>query len=334
MAVSELTFRTELLRMARGYWMSQVLFAAADLRIFETVARDATTAEEIARTRGTDLEATRRLLNGCVAVGLLTKSSGRYRNAPIAEALLVPGRPGYLGHWIALMHRFYGVWGKLPEALLTGKPVGLPAQAGPLEDTEAFALAMHEFALANGREFADRVELAGRRRLLDVGGGVGSYAMMLVQRYPDLAATVFDVAPMVELAKRVIAQAGLENRITTSSGDYGRDRLGTGYDAALLSNVLHQEDVEVCRRILRSVFDALEPGALVMIHGIHVNQEGTGPQWPALQSLLQMLLWGGRVYSVEETVALLADTGFRAATVVSLSLLNGGTIISAERPIH
>src|SRR5262249_53919283 len=151
--------------------------------------------------------------------------------APVAASLLVPGQSGYLGHWVELMSSFSPVWATLPETVRSGKPraLGAPTEAS----AEVFALAMHELAVGPSREFVDRVDLGERTRLLDIGGGAGSYAILLAQRYPALQATVFDLPVMVAIATRMIAEAGVAERVTVRAGDYTCDGFGTGYDVAL-----------------------------------------------------------------------------------------------------
>jgi SAM-dependent methyltransferase len=332
-AVSELTLRNELLAMARGGWLSHLLVTASEAGVFAALAAGGLTAEDAAAACGTDPDATARLLGACAAAGLLTHAGGRFGNGPMAEAFLVPGRPGYLGHWVALMGDFTRVWSRLGDTIRTGKPVGPPEGLGAGQGLRTFALAMHEWALGPGRDLVSRVDLAGRRRLLDVGGGLGTYAVLLAERFPSLRATVLDTEAMVALARPVIAAAGLADRVDTRAGDYTRDDLGEAYDAALLSNVLHQEAAEGCRVLLRRVHAALDPGGLVIVNGIHVNADGVGPLWPALQSLLQLQLWGGRVYSLDDSGAMLREAGFVDLATIPGSLLSGGgALLVATKP--
>lgn len=105
----------------------------------------------------------------------------------------------------------------------------------------------------------------GARRLLDVGGGHGLYSVEFCRRYPDLRATVFDRPEARDAAAETVEAAGLEGRVTFRSGDYLHDELGSGYDVALLCNVLHAHERGEARRLLHRTADALEPGGRLVV---------------------------------------------------------------------
>src|SRR5436853_55848 len=72
---------------------------------------------------------------------------------------------------------------------------------------------------------------------LDLGGGPGSYAIALAKRYPRLKGVVMD--QNVAIARQLIRKSGLEARLKVKAGSILTDALGSGYDAVLISNVLH-----------------------------------------------------------------------------------------------
>ena len=325
----------ELIHTTLGYWRAQVLLTSHQLGFFEVLRDGPLDAAEVAAQAKTSPEYTERLLNACVALKLVRKAAGRYENLPIADSYLVEGRPQYMGHWISLMAAWYRPWGELAEAIRTGQQVEDPMQhlGQDADYTRDFILAMHDYALGPGREMVNHVDLEGRRRLLDLGGGAGSYSILLAERYPELEAVVFDLPAPVEIAREVIAGAGMSDRIGVQAGDYLVDSIGSGYDVVLLSNMLHQEDPEACRDLLRKAYDALVPGGTVIVQAMFLNTGKDGPLWPVLQSLVLLLLYaGGRTYSIEETRQLMADSGFSDIQVKRMSLLNAEAMVIARRP--
>lgn len=102
-------------------------------------------------------------------------------------------------------------------------------------------------------------------RLLDVGGGHGLYAIELCRAYPGLSATVFDYPAALDATRVEIAVADLENRVDVAGGDYWTDDLGTGYDLALVFNVVHAHDAEENRRLFERVGEALDPGGRIAV---------------------------------------------------------------------
>ena len=52
-------------------------------------------------------------------------------------------------------------------------------------------------------------DFSGRRRLLDVGGGPGTYSIALVQQTPGLTSTVLDLPGVLEVTREIVEQTRL-----------------------------------------------------------------------------------------------------------------------------
>ncbi len=324
----------QLIQLGLGYWRSQVLLTANGLGIFNILSGGEKTATEIAQLCKSSADHTERLLNACVAIGLLKKANNRFQNLRISEIFLVEGKPQYMGHWANLMADLYKPWGRLPQAIRSGKPVEDPFEhlGGKSDYTRNFIMAMHDYAAGPGREMANSLDLAGRRKLLDVGGGPGTHSVLLAQKNPQLEAVVLDLPAVVEIAREVISSYGLSDRVTTQAGDYMVDKFGGGYDVVLLSNMLHQEDPETCKMILRKAYDALVKGGMLVIQAMFLNSERDGPVWPTLHSLLLLLVYqGGRAYSFDETIEMLPEVGFVEPEIKRFSLATAESVIIAKK---
>jgi predicted O-methyltransferase YrrM len=320
-----------------GYCHSQVLFTSHRLGVFTCLAGGDCTAAEVAAYCRTSPRHTANLLNAAVALTLVEKTAdGRYSNTALASSFLVEGAPQYMGHWLNLWATWYERWGHLEQSVRTGEPAEDPASrlgADP-EYTRNFILAMHEYARGPGKELINHVDLSQKSRLVDVGGGPGTYAVLLAQANPQLHAVVFDLPGVVDIAREVIDSYGLGARVSTAAGDYMTDSFGDrDYDVALLSNMLHQEDPGSCRAILRKAYDALQPGGLLIVQAMFLNATKDGPVWPALQSVhLSLLYRGGTAYSIDETLELVSAAGFVEARRKRMSLLNAESLVLARRP--
>ena len=334
MSIRESELLTQLLQTVIGYWRSQVLFTVHELGVFNLLSGAGKTAAEIAGHCGSAVAYTEHLLNAAAALGLLKKEGDRFHNAPVAETFLVEGRPQYMGHWVSLMGTWYRTWGGLNQMVLTGKAVEDSQDhlgADP-NYTRNFILAMHEYARGPGKEMVGHVDLSGRRLLLDLAGGPGTYAVMLAQKYPDLRAVVFDLPAVVEIAREVIASYGLSDRVSTCAGDYVVNDFGAGYDVVLMSNMLTQENPESAKKLLRRVYEAMAKGGLLIVQGMFLNAAKDSPAWPALQSLMLSLVYQeGRGYSHDETQILLAEAGFSNPRVKRMSLFNAESLVVATK---
>ena len=113
-----------------------------------------------------------------------------------------------------------------------------------------FILGMHQFAARSGPQFAEALKDLPVRRLIDVGGGAGTYSIALCAARPEARAEILDLAPVVDITRETARAAGLADRVTARVADYRHDEFGADADALLFSNVLHQESAEVCRSML------------------------------------------------------------------------------------
>ena len=327
-------WQIEALGVAEGFFESQVLFSVVELGVFELLAEAPRTLDQLAGDIPADPGALERLLNAAVAIGLLVLDERRYFNGPLSERVLVSGRPGYLGNWMRLMSRWMKNWTHLTESVRTGKPAQDPwLHLGKDPDyTRDFILGMHDYALLRGSEIVEYLDFGGGLRLLDLGGGPGTYAIHFAQRWPDLRVTVFDLPDVVRIAAENARAGGVEEQVSTEAGNYHEEEVGTGYDVAFISDVLHQEDPDTCRMILQKAYRALKPGGRLVVQGMFLNEDRTSPRWPLMHSLVLLLAYGGgRAYTVNETLGFMEEAGFRDGRVQRMSLLNVNSLILGDK---
>ena len=76
----------------------------------------------------------------------------------------------------------------------------------------------------------------------------------------------------------------MEDRVALREGNIFTDPIGGPWDAALVSNIVHGEDVETNRRFMRKVFDALSPGGLIVVKDHLMDRSLTKPAGGAVSS--------------------------------------------------
>lgn len=308
-----------IVEMASAFYASATLFAALDLDLFGRLNRLApATAATLAADGTLDLRATRLLLDGCVALGLAVKQDDHYANAPAAAACLVAGSPADLTRAIRYNQDVYAPWGRLAQLARTGRPVEPPAVhlGDDPERTRRFVLAMHGRAMGIGRAIVPLLDLAGARSLLDIGGGPGAYAMLLAQAAPQLACTVLDLPPVVAVARELLAQAGLAERVRCLPGDYHTTSFPSGQDVITIFGVLHQESPTAIVDILRRAHAALNPGGRLYILDMMTDATHAWPRFSALFAVNMALTTDhGWVFSDREISGWLAEAGFVAIAV-------------------
>lgn len=301
-----------LLQVSGSYWETCTLHAAVKIDLFTLLGDDSLDGEEISRRLQGDLRGVSMLLNALTVMGLLSRSDGKYTNTPAARSFLSRDSDRYLGHMIRHHHHLVESWARLDQAVLSGEPVRKRPTFAPEEFLESFLLGMHTLAMQLAPQVVEAVDLSGRNRLLDLGGGPGTYAIHFCLKNPGLKATVFDLSPTQPTAEKNIGGFGLADRIDFKSGTYLADTLPGGYDVAWLSHILHGEGPEECRIIIDKAVSALQPGGMIVVHEFILDDRSGGPLFPALFSL-NMLVGtpSGQAYSEEEIGDMLAGAGVR-----------------------
>lgn len=280
-----------IVRLSTAYWDSQVLLTANRLRLFDALAGGARSADEVAAELALDARSTALLLRACAGLGLLELEGGRFRNAPAAAAFLVSASPAYMGTVIRYSDQLYGAWGQLEQSLRSGQPA-LPAETYLGDDparTRAFVLAMHERALGIARALVGVLDLAGRRALLDVGGGPGTYSVLLTERFPGLRAEVLELPGVAAVARELVAAAGAAARVQLRDGDYHVADFGRGKDVVLMSGMFHRESAADCRGLVERAVACLEPGGLLVVSDVFTDPGGAQPVFAAMFGLNMML---------------------------------------------
>ena len=246
--------------LSTGYWASQTLLTANRLKLFDVLADGGKTAEEVASELELNARATTLLLNACVALGLCECDDGNYANSIASATFLQSSSPASLANAISYSDDLYDTWGDLEQAVRTGIP---PKRAetylGENEDqTRHFVYGMHDRAMAIGRALTGMVDLTGRKRMLDVGGGPGTYSALLTDRYTGLVADVLELQGVASIADEILKESGADKRVTMMPGDYHVSEFGGGYDVVLMSGMFHRETEANCRVLIQKARDCLE----------------------------------------------------------------------------
>jgi len=272
------------------------------------------------------------------AMGYLEKKAGTFHVTELVREFLVRESPWFIGPYYTHMAD-RPIYQGLLETLRTDKPGGW---AG-VRSRKAWAESMQEDAFAQqftgtmdcrglyvGPVLAERLDLRGRRHLLDIAGGSGIYSCCIAAAHPEIKATVFERPPVDSVAAKCIAKRGYSDRVSVAAGDMFADPLPTGCDVHLWSNALHDWDIPTNQRLLEKSFAALPPSGLIVVHDRHLNREKTGPLRIAAHSVFMMASTQGRCYSVAEIEDLLAATGFRDPEYREVIL--DYSIITARKP--
>ena len=309
----------ELFDIAAGFSYSRVLTACVDLKLFELLAEGARGTDELASRLDIAREGLVHLLEAAAELRLLRALSGdRWRLGELGAASLgSPGIAAMVSHNTALYRDLLD-----PLALLRDRSSSAVGRywhyaARPGRSEAANARRYSELMARSQSFIADDVlsncPLAGRCRLLDIGGGSGVFAARAVQRFARLRATVFDLPDVAALAEARFAALALRARAQVQGGDMFSDPLPEGADVISLLRVLHDHNDDKVRILLRAIRRAIRADGLLVVAEPMAGTRGA----PGVGAYFQLYLWAmgsGRPRSARRLKQLLEEAGFAAVT--------------------
>jgi len=323
---------SELLQLSGGYWAASTLHAAVKLDIFTILSKNPATAADISGFNSSDLRGITMLLDALTAIGLLVKDGVLYDVTPFSKKHLSKHSDGYLGHIIMHHHNLMPGWARLDESVQCGTPVRTNSSRTDDENgRENFLMGMFNLASLGAPLIVPVLDIGGRRKLLDLGGGPGTYAIHFCLHNPDLSAVIYDLPTTRRFAEAMILRFGLTNRISFSEGDIISDDIGSGYDVAWISQLLHSEGPQGAGIILEKAVRSLSPGGLVIVQEFILDDNRTAPPFPALFSLNMLVGTSqGQSYSQGELTDMMARAGIRNIARHPLALPNGAGIMTGN----
>jgi predicted O-methyltransferase YrrM len=297
-----------------AYWGAQALLTANRIGVFDACAAAPLPLDAVAARLGTAPRPTELLLKCLVGLGLLELRDGGYRNSPLADFYLVSKSPAFMGNALRYSDNLYATWGELEKALREDRP---PLQAesylgADRKTTRDFVRGMHQRAMAAGRALVEIVDLGGRSRMLDVGGGPGTYASLFAKKYAHLEVQLLELPGVAEIAKEIVAEMGCADRVRVLSGSYDDTPFPSGNDVVLISGVLHRESAAGCRALIGKAAASLAPGGLLVVSDVFTDEGGATPVFAALFGVNMMLTApNGGVHSDADVGRWLGEAGLR-----------------------
>lgn len=322
----------ELLDLMRGFQIPCVLAAAAELDVFNATAGSPVTAQKLAVELGCDERAMTILLDALASIGVLVKADANYALASELVPFLVDSSPqsviAMLRHQANCLRR----WARLPWVVQAGGPAEAGASIrGAEADLAAFIEAMNVVSILVADQLVREINPGGFRCLLDIGGASGTWTRTWLQAEPGSRAILFDLPDVIPMARERIERSGLAERVELVAGDYNKDSLPRGADLVWVSAIVHQNSPTENRSLYGRIAEAIEPGGIVMIRDVVMEESRTAPPMGALFAVNMLVATdGGNTYTLAEIRDDLTSAGF---TDVELVRRDEGmhSVVSARR---
>jgi acetylserotonin N-methyltransferase len=306
-------------------WLSQyqlpVVLAADRLGLFQALCDQPATLDDMCSRLGLLRRSADALTAALASTGFLVQHAGRFQLTKLTRTYLLPESDFY---WVPMLEAA-GFGHMTTEALLTNlrsehlgddDRISRRWERGELsaDDARGSNARMHSHSFPAALGLARSADFSRVRHLLDVAGGSGCYSIALAQRFRDLHCTVADLPAVADDARRYIERYGCQGRVQTHSFNMFDDPWPDGYDAVLMTNVLHDWDPDRRAHLARSSFHALPANGQLFIHEILLNDAQDGPLAAAMFSVM-MLGTRGKQLSFVELEELLNGAGFTGVHV-------------------
>jgi hypothetical protein len=312
------------------------VLAAIELNLFDTLHTDRLTAEGLADKVDASPEGIALLLEALEPLGYVVKKNGVYGNTAMTTSWMRTGSPGSM---IGLFHHIEDAierWKHLGESIRGGKPA--PALDHWFDRKPEAWTRYHAGMLSIAKTVGDTVISkiiipSGARRLLDVGGSHGLYSIKLCRKYPNLHATIVDLPPSRATAEQAIAQHGMTDRVAFLEGNFLEDDINGTFDVIVLLNFIRIFTSDELTGLLAKSSDLLNKNGLIVIMD-QFGQKRPSRFGKANHALLRLELFNltqGRLYTFDDTIALVTQCGFTRPRAISLSRAGGLGIVTATK---
>jgi SAM-dependent methyltransferase len=297
---------------------ARAVTGATVIGVFDELARGEATPAELTERLGLDPLGTETLASTLVALGYLEQAEdGRLRNGASAARLLVRSSPESIATFVGAQGDLHWeILTMLPESVSEGRAYAMHEERRDSERWEGYIRGLFEISRAEHGDNAALVPVEEPRRLVDVAGGHGGFAMAMCRRHPGLGATVLDLPPSAAVGRAIVEEQGYADRITFREGDVFEIGLGEDLDVVSAFNLIHHLPEERDRELVRMARKALRPGGCLVIGDTERPDPGEPvSQHGALSSLLFYAWSHSRNFTRAEVAGWLEDAGFEEVSV-------------------
>ncbi len=309
-----------ILDLIEAFRRSKTMFTAVRLGMFDQLETEPQTADALAAKLNLNASALARLLDGCVALGLLTRADQTYGNTRNASKYLASTSPDtFAGYIVYSDQSLFPLWAHLDDAIREG--TNRWAQTFGSRDalfdyyfrdpaaTASFVSAMNGFGRLASPLIVHGLDLSRFSHLVDLGGATGHLAIAACEAYPNLRATVLDLARVEPFARAYIRASTVADRVEFVTGDFFAEPLPSG-DLYVLGRILHDWSDAKIANLLDKIFQTLAPDGGILVVEALVDDDRCGPVYALMQDLNMLICTDGRERTFAEYRRLLEAADF------------------------
>jgi hypothetical protein len=308
------------------HWKYMAVNTACKLNLFDAIDNEKLNSNQLAKQLNLDKNSLETLLKALVLINFLETNKDVY-SLNESSLQLTENHPKSFKyasmvwadeHLTAWQNLDYSIkTGKSSFKHLTGENYFEYLNNNPIQ-LDKYHKAMFEYARDDYATLPLKIDFKKNKSILDVGGGYGAAILSIKGNGPEIECALFDL-------KKVIQNCNLPT-IKVVEGDFFAT-IPIGYDAILLSRILHDWNYEKCKVILDNCFKALpKGGTLYVIENcadlIEVDL--------SLLSLNMLVMCESYERTLSEYKNLFENAGYKFQNTIKLNDLQ--TILIFEKP--
>ena len=315
------------MKLGTGFWGSKTLLSAVELGVFSTLAGAPTDLPTLQKKLGLHQRSARDFLDALVALKMLERKDGVYRNTVDTDFFLDRAKPSYMGGLLEMCSvRLYGFWGSLTEALRTGELQNegkhgtefFAALYAEPERLRGFLGAMTGLSAGAAHALAAKFPWKAHTTFVDVGPAQGMIPVTLARAHSHLRGIGFDLPPVQPAFEEFVANNGLSDRVRFQAGDFFASALPNA-DVIVMGHILHDWDVSQKRMLLGKAFAAVPNGGAVIVYDAIIDDERRENAFGLLMSLNMLIETpGGFDYTGADCQQWMREAGFSKTRVEHL----------------
>ena len=325
--MSEHITPSNIMQIGFGFFASKTLLSAVEMEVFTELAKHPEDATALQRRVGLHPRSARDFLDALVALGLLQRRDGIYRNSPEADVFLDKNKPSYIGGVLEMANqRLYPFWGHLTEALRTGKPqnearTGDDLFAALYADParlKGFLSAMTGVSRGANMALARAIDWSDHQTVVDIGTAQGDAVVQITRANAHLRGIGFDLPEVEPIFESYVAENGLADRIAFSGGSFFEEPLPQA-DVVVMGHILHDWDLATKRMLIQKAYDALPKGGAYIVYEALIDDDRSQNAFGLMMSLNMLIETpGGFDYTGADCIGWMREAGFAEAHVKHL----------------
>ena len=317
----------QIMQLGMGFWGSKVLLSAVEFEVFTALGEGPLTSEALRERLGLHARGHVDFLDALVSLGMLERQDGHYANAPIAAVFLDKNKASYIGAILEMANaRLWHSWGKLSDALRTGKPQSESGGSDDVFDTlysdparlEQFLRSMTAIHFATGQALARKFPWKNYKTCIDIGTAQGGVIVEIARENRHITGGGFDLPQAKPIFEAYVQAQGMADRLKFHTGDFFKEPIPHA-DVITMGHILHNWNLDEKKVLIRKAYEALPEGGAFVVFESLIDDERRHNAVGLLMSLNMLIETpGGFDFTGADCRQWLKEAGFRETRIEHL----------------